>query len=138
MVMFPWERLLTLHRNPPTDKITREKKVQKKYNEFMKYIRENNININDYIYDKYLNGATVNFIENSFPYDIEDNCLHYVIWFDSEYFKKVTLCINQNKIIDNIIRNKFKDNEYIYFENYSHNKSVQKVKHFHVFIKNYL
>ena len=104
----------------------------------MKYVREKNININDYIYNKYLNGLSVNFIENSFPYDIEDNCLHYVIWFDSEYFKKVTLCINPNKIIDNIIRNKFKDNEYIYFENHSHNKSVQKVKHFHVFIKNYL
>ena len=29
MVMFPWERLLTLHRNPPTDKITRNERVQK-------------------------------------------------------------------------------------------------------------
>ena len=84
----------------------------------MKYVREKNININDYIYNKYLNGLSVNFIENSFPYDIEDNCLHYVIWFDSEYYQKVTLCINPNKLIDNIIRHKFKDNEYIYFENH--------------------
>ena len=24
-------------------------------------------------------------------YDIEDNCYHYVIWFDNEYFKKVII-----------------------------------------------
>ena len=28
MVMFPWERLVTLHRNPPDDKITRNQKIQ--------------------------------------------------------------------------------------------------------------
>ena len=29
MVMLPWERLITLHRNPPNDKITRNDRVQK-------------------------------------------------------------------------------------------------------------
>ena len=102
----------------------------------MNNIKENNINLNDYIYNKFLNGLNVNFIENTFPYDIEDNCYHYVIWFDNEYFKKVTNSINENKIINNIVRSKFKDNQYIYFENLSNNKSVAKIKHFHVFIKN--
>ncbi len=136
MVMFPWERLVTLHRNPPDDKITRNQKIQSKYEKFMNNIKENNINLNDYIYNKFLNGLNVNFIENTFPYDIEDNCYHYVIWFDNEYFKKVTNSINENKIINNIVRSKFKDNQYIYFENLSNNKSVAKIKHFHVFIKN--
>tara|TARA_Y100000590_G_scaffold240874_1_gene270879 strand:- start:2402 stop:2806 length:405 start_codon:yes stop_codon:yes gene_type:complete len=134
--MFPWERLVTLHRNPPDDKITRNQKIQSKYEKFMNNIKENNINLNDYIYNKFLNGLNVNFIENTFPYDIEDNCYHYVIWFDNEYFKKVTNSINENKIINNIVRSKFKDNQYIYFENLSNNKSVAKIKHFHVFIKN--
>ena len=136
MVMFPWERLVTLHRNPPIDKITRNQKIQLKYEEFMKYVKKNNINLNEYIYKKYLNGLKINFVENNFPYDIEDNCHHYVIWFDNEYFKKVTSSINENKIINNIVRSKFKDNEYIYFENLTHNKSIAKIKHFHVFIKN--
>lgn len=136
MVMFPWERLVTLHRNPPTDKISRNQQIQLKYEKFMNDIKEKNINLNDYIYERFLNKVNVNFIENTFPYDIEDNCYHYVIWFDNEYFKKVTSSINENKIIDNIVRSKFKNNEYIYFENISGNKSVAKIKHFHVFIKN--
>jgi len=135
MVMFTWDRLQTLHRNPPNDKITRNEKIQNEYEKLMKYIKDSNININEYIYKKFLNGLNVNFIENTFPYDIEDNCYHYVIWFENEYFNKVTNCINENKIIENIIRSKFKNNEYIYFENLSNNKSVNSIKHFHVFIK---
>ena len=138
MVMFPWARLLTLHCNPPTDKITRKDTIQFEYNKFIKYIKDNKININEYIYKKYLNGKNVNFTENSFPYDIDDNCHHYIIWFDNEYFKNVTQNININSIINDIVRNKFKDNEYIYFENLANNKSVVNIKHFHVFIKDKL
>jgi len=134
--MFPWDRLVTLHRNPPDDKITRNHKVQVEYDKFIKYIKDNNININEYIYKKFLDGKNVNFIENTFPYDIEENCYHYVLWFDNEYFQKITSTINENIIINNIVRKKFKDNEYIYFENMTHNKSVKRIKHFHVFIKN--
>ena len=134
--MFPWERLVTFHRNPPTDKITRNINIQQEYDKFMKYIKDNNININDYIHKNFLNGINVNFVENTFPYDIEDNCYHYIIWFDNQYFKNLTNSVNENKIINNIVRSKFKDNEYIYFENLSGNKSIDSIKHFHVFIKN--
>ena len=136
MVMFPWEKLLTHHRNPPDMPIFRNEKVQKEYDEFKKFIVENNIDINEYIYKKFLGELKMNFIENTFPYDVEDNCKHFVIWFDTKYYANLKLKEDEEIIIDKIVRNKFKDNQYVYFENVSNNKSVPDIKHFHVFIKN--
>lgn len=133
--MLTWESLSILHRNPPNFKITRDNEVQKRYDEFINKIKMNNIDINKYISDKFLNNKNVNFTKNSYPYDIEEDCNHYIIWFENEYFNKITLCIDENKIIDNIIKSKFKNNKYIYFENVDNNKSIKKIKHFHVFIK---
>lgn len=136
MLMFPWEKLLTHHRNPPDMPIFRNDQVQKEYDEFKKFIVENNIDINQYIYKKFLGELKMNFIENTFPYDVEDNCKHFVIWFDTKYYANLKLKEDEEIIIDKIVRNKFKDNQYVYFENISNNKSVPDIKHFHVFIKN--
>ena len=115
--------------------IFRNKDIQKKYDEFKKFITENKIDINDYIYKKYLGEIKINFTENNFPYDIEENCQHYVIWFDSKYYSELKLKDSEEKIIEKIVRTKFKDNQYIYFENVSNNKSVPNIVHYHVFIK---
>ena len=133
--MYSWDRLTTLHCNPPDYKILRNDKVQYEYDKFIKNIKENNININDYIYNKYLSKLPVNFIKNSFPYDIESNCHHYIIWFDNDYFEKLTSCINQNRIINNIVQVKFKNNEYLYLENLDSNKSIKKIKNNKIIIK---
>lgn len=136
MVMLSWDKLLELHKNPPNIRIMRNDNIQLEYDKFIKYIKDNNININDYIYRKFLNDKKVNFTPNTFPYDIDHNCNHYIIWFDTIYFEELLKKNAQDEIINYIVRTKFINNNYIYFENLNHNKSVLNVKHFHIFIKN--
>ena len=129
--MINWEQLKLHHLNPPTYKIIRNDNIQKKYN---KYINSLNKSIDNIIIDKYFNKDDKIFCidKNMFPYYTENNIYHYILWInptkkinDIEIYNYINLYYCNYTIKKNII----------YFENNFKNKSIQNIRHFHIFIK---
>jgi len=78
-------------------------------------------------------------VKNIFPYDIEDDIEHYLIWFNPKYYKNWRrTIIYDNKYIEKIINNnKLLNKSYIYFINGSNIQSIKDIQHIHIFMKKY-
>ena len=104
-----------------------------KYNKNKKYLNKNNINQNQYIIDKYLSDKKYVINENAYPYNIDKNMAHYVLWVHPNYINK----INDLEVC-NIITNKMTElsfDEYFCFENHVKAKSILGVPHYQVFFR---
>ena len=154
-----WSFLKKYHLNPPTIMLPREIDIQKKYDNFKKIIKNNNNNnIKNYILTNFFkNNENIIFIKNNFPYDVESNIYHYVLWFNSNYcylnklnnldklnknnyekniLENIKYFFDTKKINDTTIDNYiFSNYEFIFFENIKENKSINSIKHIHVFFK---
>tara|TARA_B100000902_G_C27005899_1_gene762206 strand:+ start:109 stop:588 length:480 start_codon:yes stop_codon:yes gene_type:complete len=153
-----WVFLKKYHLNPPTIMLLRKIDVQKKYINFKKIIKENNNNIKNYILTNFFkNNENIIFIKNNFPYDVELNIYHYILWFNSNsihldeidkldkldknnyeknILKYIKYFFDNKKINDTTINNYiFSNYEFIFFENIKENKSINSIKHIHVFFK---
>ena len=60
--------------------------------------------------------------ENDFPYNLNNNVKHYIIWTNNDIFK-----------IKKILNKRF--NNYIFFRNLIENKSIKDIEHYHIFIE---
>ena len=110
---------------------SRNKKVRLEYNKFKETLKIKNIKIDDYIMDNFLKDKLYNIVENNYPYNIEKNMLHYVLWVHQKY--KIT-----NKKMCNIIIDKMNElgyNEYFCFENHKNAKSVLGITHYQIFFR---
>ena len=45
------------------------------------------------------------------------NCYHYVLWFNNNYYNNIIKINSEENIINDIVKLKFKNDDYIYFEN---------------------
>ena len=111
----------------------RSNKIMEIYDKHKFFLKENNINQNDYIINKYLSDKKYSIQKNAYPYNITNNMEHYVLWIHPNYINK----INDFEIC-NIITNKMKElsfNEYFCFENHIKAKSILGVPHFQVFFR---
>ena len=107
--------------------------VIEKYKKHKEYIKKNNINQNNYIINKFLSDKKYSIDKNEYPYNIDKNMAHYVLWIHPNYINK----INDLEIC-NIITNKMKElnfNEYFCFENHIKAKSILGVLHYQVFFR---
>ena len=68
-----------------------------------------------------------------FPYDIETNVQHYILWFSPFLKYKI---YNDKNYIKKIINIHFKNKNTVYFMNYHKNRSINKIPHYHIFVKN--
>ena len=75
--------------------------VIEKYKKHKEYIKKNNINQNNYIINKFLSDKKYSIDKNEYPYNIDKNMAHYVLWIHPNYINK----INDLEIC-NIITNK--------------------------------
>jgi len=138
-----WEEIKSFHKNPPRYRLHRNQKMKEKYDKHIKNIKDRNIDLNNYISDKYFNKDDKNnnpdwvFVVNSFPYNLEKGIKHYLIWLNPDKVNpdKLNSDIENIVDIDKIIIDNIGNTEYYYFENLCCNKSVNKVKHFQVFFK---
>jgi hypothetical protein len=77
----------------------------------------------------------ITFIENDFPYALEPGIKHMVLWSNSELAKDDVL----TTIAESVETWKNQDGvlveEYVYFENPAHLKTIPGIFHVHVFIK---
>ena len=111
-----------------------EQRTKETLNEYIHWkINQKNININDYIYEKYLINNDYSIQKNRFPYETDKNILHYVLWINDNYKKNIT-----NKKIMEIILQKMNEinySGYICFENTSNCKSIKHILHYQVFFR---
>ena len=128
--MISWNQLRKYQLVPPTHKLGRKENIQKLYERHLRSFNNIDITIEEYLVEKYFDedvDKDLYLEKNSFPYNVEENITHYVLW------------INPSKIINNIqiylyIDYIFDDNEYVYFENLPQNRSIN-FRHFHIFAK---
>ena len=95
-------------------------------------LKKNNINISDYISNKYLKNKKYYLVKNTFPYHLEKNILHLVLWINDLNITDIKQLIKKELEI------KYKkEYSFLFFENPKHLRSINDIKHFHVFVKLY-
>ena len=117
----------------PLPKDVRTDDVILKYNEWTHYIIDNDFEINDYLYNKYLLDKEYSIDINPFPYNVDTNIFHYVLWVNHLTFKNLTSEKRHSIILKKMKELGFQD--YICFENHSDCKSVDKVIHYQIFFR---
>ena len=140
-----WSYLKKYHTNPPTIIFPRKDEVLEKYTIFKTKLINKNLSTKDYIQNNYFKKKeNYIFIKNNFPYELEDNILHFVLWFHTKFTNNSSNNfpndLNNHEIfIKKCIKESFKefDNyEYIFFENNLNCRSIPDIRHVQVFMKN--
>ena len=102
--------------------------MQAKYFNYKLELMEKGINMTEEIYDKYLSNHVYGFYLNSFPYDVDKNIKHYVLWFHPNFEYNNTLI---KKLINFHIDTT--NNKFFFFQNKVEIQSVKDIPHIHVF-----
>lgn len=125
-----WTQLLKLHCNPPTFPLGRSSKIQRKYDQHKKTANPQEFLNRLFPKDSF---DLYRVIPNDFPYNVNKNILHYVLWFNPniKYSKKII----DNHLVNNILKNQLTDKKFIYFQNLTNNSSINNITHYQVFIK---
>jgi len=133
-MLLTWDFLLNYDYLIPLPKEVRTTDMLIDYNNWKENtIIKNNIEINDYLHNKYVLNRNYCIEMNPFPYNVDKNIFHYVLWINNKYRNTVT-----NKEIVDIITDKMiklNYNGYICFENHIDCKSVNKILHYQVFFR---
>ena len=94
-----WDFLMNFDYTKPLNKKTRSQKTYNNYKKHISYLILNKIDINKYIYQKYLLDNDYCIRKNEFPYNVDDNIFHYILWINPNYEKKLT----NKKILEIVI-----------------------------------
>lgn len=133
--MISWDLLKEYEKNPPkSSKTYRTKKVNEEYNIHKYKLKQQNITLSQHIIKTVFNNNSNKIIKlesNPFPYFIEDNVKHYLLWLNP-------LVKNTNiNLLDHIppIFNKYKDDRIAIISNTKDARSIPEIDHIHIFIK---
>ncbi len=108
------------NKNPPTSALGRNEIIQKKYDEF-----KNNQNLTENFLKKIKIQIKENnyyLHENDFPYNVDNNIKHLLLWYVDDNIINDILLNLKNKLIT-------------YWINNNDNKSIQEINHIHIFVK---
>ena len=127
---YNWDFIKQFHKNSPSIQINRSKEIENKYLEHKLLLIKNKISIHDYIIKKYFeDDCEYKFVNNEFPYHVENNIEHKLLWFNPN----INYLIDE-KYINTLLNKLLFDKNYIYFENIDSNKSIKSIRHIHVFV----
>jgi hypothetical protein len=118
-----WETLVN-HDPMSNIQIPRTKETNERYQKHREYLLAENITLEDYVKLNSLDKSDTIFVENDFPYWLEDGIGHYLYWMLPE----VTLGVDEVR--------KLMPAGALIWENTDIRKSV-KLPHYHVFIKHF-
>lgn len=104
-------------KNPNSIKF-RTSEVQIKYNQKLKELKEQDISTRDYLIDKYFNEQIFALWKNEFPYDLPEDCEHWIFATLDTSIKFELIPKNQTK--------------FFIFENLNKDKSVKDLYHIHI------
>ena len=119
-----WNYLKQFHFNPPNMLFPREEKIQEKYN---KHKEDIGISIDKYVIDTILKKDKYRITTNLFPYKLDNNIGHYLLWISPDY----KLLKNE---VEDIIKKKFKNKKFICYKNKLEVRSIKTVEHYQIFI----
>lgn len=148
--MITWNELKkVIIKNAIFMNLYRTPSMQKKYDAFQKKVLRHYESMNDYIYctvfrykcekekTKFRAIAETKFAslpeiknqyiitENPFPYDLEKNIAHFVLWHNSY--------LSTTKV-NKILKEHFKSDKILWYRSYR--ESVPEINHIHVFVQN--
>ena len=106
------------------DLFSRSPEVMESYNQYRSALYQNKINIEDVI-EKKMKGASIKWMRNAFPYDVE-GARHYIIWS--------TTPLSNDKIRE-IALLRVGGMEFVHFVNPGEMQSVKKLWHAHILVK---
>ena len=89
--------------------------------------KQRNVNMHDYIMKTYLQDQNYNLVLNRFPYDVEENISHYVLWMKNGIFLD----------IDEYLKSRFFPKRFVFWTNPPELKSIPSIIHHHVFVEEY-
>lgn len=118
--------------SPPTYALGRLPEVEERYTRHRDHINESSFytSIADYIAKDVIGDNDYVFVENEFPYKVEEGIKHYLLWISKKAHGKYdpeTLIKNREEII--ICK------EFTYYRNFKNNASIFEIEHYHVFAK---
>lgn len=139
-----WNYLQQFDNNPPQLKLPRNINTQNKYEIFINQLDIKQKTVSDYIISKYFDNNTLeyNITPNDFPYNTTDDIKHLLIWFNPNNKLNENLPDTFNdglhkgyiKFLLNEI-DEYNNKDFIMWENLPNNKSVNDIRHIHIFIK---
>lgn len=111
--------------NPPLNNFKRKCHDEKKYTEYLDFLKKKSITPHDNIIKNIIGDNKYVVVKNTFPYDLNKGIEHWLLWVNP----KDKLNISE---IDTIIKNKFKT--CVYFSNIEKNKSVKTIEHYQILV----
>ena len=105
-----------------SQRLTRTPLMQKQYEDYKK-----GKDLHAHVMEKYLKHTDYNISLNMFPFDIESNVSHYLLWIRDNF----------KLDIDNYVNNYFNKKKAVIFTNPQEWKSIPSVTHHHIFVEEY-
>jgi hypothetical protein len=133
--MITWDLLKEYEKKPPKSSSTyRTKNVNDAYKIHKSRLKQQNITLSQHIIKSVFNNNPNEIIKlesNSFPYFIEDNVKHYLLWLNP-----LVKHTNIN-LLDHIPYqfNKYKDENIAIISNTKEARSIPEIDHIHIFIR---
>jgi len=121
--MISWNNLKNINY-----KLYRKPEIENKYKLFQKRILKTHNSIYEYILNNVICNKKIHIMLNKFPYHIEKNVTHWIIWNKGNYNKNI-----YKKIIFKIFNPKYYD--IIFRINKLEDRSIPEIGHCHIFIK---
>ena len=103
-------------------KLSRKHEIEEKY---IAHVRSLNGKVHEYIMHNIIKSNKYIIVDNTFPYDLEENLEHKLLWINPD---TVLEEVEVNKIICSVF------DENIYFRNIHKNQSVKGIVHYHIFV----
>ena len=128
ILMLTWHELLKYHHCPPEIFPQRTPQIEQKYVDF----RRNNPEIIATLRQRFFKSEQIVLVLSDFPYDIEANILHYILWIsdDNVYsHQQIETAISQRhlSVLPGV--------NMICYQNPPHRRTINEIQHYHVFIR---
>ena len=141
-----WKLLKQYHMNPPNVVFPRNKEVFQSYIDHKNKLKAENINITDYItkqlFTKENSYKLYSLIDNKFPYLLEPEIMHKLLWFNPKITNTKHFPDDLNNVPEfindcliNHTKNIYDLYDIIYFENIVECRSVPGIRHIQLFLK---
>ena len=136
-----WESLRNYHQQLPKEAINRTDEIEEAY---QRHKKNHSYDLSKYLLDRFETGreqfgcpSWYKLVPCDFPYNLVDGVSHWLLWFNPAIDQSYT-----HHDVDEIVQN-YLDNYrplskysyYFYFENAPSNRSIQYIRHFHIFFR---
>ena len=125
--MLTWSDLKQYDCKTPLLKLTRVPIIQAQYEQHKLDVKEQGLTLEKIVEANVLKDRNRSLVPNSYPYDIQPNIKHMILWMRPGYEQTVQ---DTKRILEKRL-----GTDVIVFNNNEENKSIKGMPHYHVFIQ---